>query len=102
MIREGDKRLNGKTRWHPTQKPVELFANILEDFCVKEGVVLDCFGGSGTTLIACNETGRKCLMMEISPDYCEIIIKRWEALNPLMNKAERIDYINNAGSSKIK
>ena len=49
--------------------------------CTNEGdYVIDCFGGSGTTLIACELTGRKCLMMEISPEYCEIIKKRYEDL----------------------
>ena len=40
--------------------------------------VYDPFGGSGTTLIACEKTNRKCLMMEISPHYCDVIIKRWQ------------------------
>jgi len=62
---------------------------ILEDFTKVEDVVLDCFGGSGTTLIACNETGRKCLMMEISPEYCDIIINRYEKLIGM--KAVEID-----------
>lgn len=76
--RGGDARLNEKV--HPTQKPVELHAHILEDFTSPGDVILDCFGGSGTTLIACEVTGRKCLMMEISPEYCEIIRKRYEGL----------------------
>ena len=79
----GSHKLNarGKTaRIHPTQKPVELHMQILEDFTKPNDVVLDCFGGSGTTLIACNETGRKCLMMEISPDYCDVIRERYERL----------------------
>ena len=78
VCRQGSQKLNGKRRCHPTQKPVELFANILEDFCVPDGVVLDCFGGSGTTLLACEVTGRACLMMELSPEYCDIIVKRYE------------------------
>ena len=65
---------------HPTQKPVELHAHILEDFSKENDIVLDCFGGSGTTLIACEITNRKCLMMEISPQYCEIIIERYKKL----------------------
>ena len=65
---------------HPTQKPVELHAKILEDFTQPDDVILDCFGGSGTTLIACEITGRKCLMMEISPEYCGIIRERYENL----------------------
>lgn len=70
--------LNGY--YHPTQKPVELHAKILEDYTNPGDVIIDCFGGSGTTLIACEITGRKCLMMEISPDYCEVIRERYEKL----------------------
>ncbi|MBR0252382.1 MAG: site-specific DNA-methyltransferase [Synergistaceae bacterium] len=82
----GSYKLNGrgeKARLHPTQKPVELHMKILEDFSKPGDVILDCFGGSGTALIACNEIGRKCLMMELSPDYCEIIKERYEKLTQL-------------------
>ena len=65
---------------HPTMKPIELVANCILD-CTKEGdVVLDSFGGSGTTLIACEQLGRKCYMMELDPHYCDVIIARWEKL----------------------
>ena len=89
---EGSHTLNGrkeKARIHPTQKPVELHMRILEDFTQPDDIILDCFGGSGTTLIACEMTGRKCLMMEISPEYCDVIIERYKELLPMM-KAERI------------
>ena len=76
--RDGDPRINNKV--HPNQKPVELHAHILEDFSHEGDVILDCFGGSGTTLIACKITGRTCLMMEISPDYCDVIINRYNTL----------------------
>lgn len=66
-----------RARLHPTQKPVELHAQILNDFSQPDDVILDCFGGSGTTLIASEITGRTCLMMEISPEYCDIIINRY-------------------------
>ena len=79
-VREGSTTLNGRSRVHPTQKPVELHARILEDFTQPGDVILDCFGGSGTTLIACEITGRKCLMMELSPDYCDIICERYDRL----------------------
>ena len=73
---------------HPTMKPVELVANCLKD-CTKEGMsVLDVFGGSGTTLIACEQLNRKCFMMELDPHYCDVIIARWEKLTGL--KAEKI------------
>lgn len=87
----GNYKLNARgtqARIHPTQKPVELHMKILEDFTKPGDVILDCFGGSGTTLIACNETGRKCLMMEISPDYCDVIINRYE--NFMGEKAEKV------------
>ena len=62
---------------HPTQKPVELLA-----WCMKfvEGTVFDPFLGSGTTLIAAEQLGRTCYGMEISPAYCDVIVKRWETL----------------------
>ena len=78
--RAGDLTLNPKPRVHPTQKPVELHAHILEDFTQEGDIILDCFGGSGTTLIAAEITNRRCLMMELSPDYCNIIINRYNTL----------------------
>lgn len=63
---------------HPTMKPVELFAYQINCSTQKGDEVLDCFGGSGTTLIACEQLGRKCFMMELDPHYAEVIIQRWE------------------------
>lgn len=79
-IMEGNRTLNPIPRLHPTQKPVELHMKILEDFTKPGDIILDCFGGSGTTLIACEMTGRKCLMMEISSEYCDVIKTRYEKL----------------------
>lgn len=62
---------------HPTMKPLELINNRIKISSNKNGNVLDLFGGSGSTLIACEQTGRKCLMMEIDQVYCDIIIKRY-------------------------
>lgn len=62
---------------HPTMKPVELIQMALEDQVGKQ-VVLDVFGGSGSTLIACEKTGRKARLMELDPKYCDVIVKRWE------------------------
>ena len=62
---------------HPTMKPIELIANALEDTTKKDMAVLDLFGGSGSTLIACEQLGRKCYMMELDPKYCDVIRKRW-------------------------
>ena len=63
---------------HPTMKPIERVANCILDGSKKGDVVLDIFGGSGTTLIAAEQTGRRCYMMEIDPHYCDVIIARWE------------------------
>ena len=69
-----------KSKEHPTMKPVELFAEILNNATENGDVVLDTFSGSGTTLIACEQLGRKCRAMELDPKYCDVIIKRWETL----------------------
>jgi DNA modification methylase len=63
---------------HPTMKPVELFQYQVENSSKKGGMVLDLFGGSGTTLIACEKTGRQARLMELDPRYCDVIAKRWE------------------------
>ena len=73
---------------HPTMKPVELVARALLNSSKKDAPVLDLFGGSGTTLIACEQTGRRCYMMELDPHYCDVIIKRWEDLTG--RKAEKV------------
>lgn len=76
MIREGER----EKRVHPTQKPIKVLADILRDFSKEGDVILDCFGGSGSTLIACEQINRKCYMVEYEPYYCDVIIKRWETL----------------------
>ena len=65
---------------HPTMKPLPLFAHLVQNSSKKNDVVLDLFGGSGTTLITCEEMERQCRMMEYDPIYCQVIINRWEAL----------------------
>lgn len=72
---------------HPTAKPVELITRALVHF-PKAKSILDLFGGSGSTLIACEKTNRKCFMMELDPVYCDVIIKRWEQFTG--QKAKRI------------
>ena len=69
-----------KERFHPTQKPVKLLANVMTDYSEIGWIVFDPFLGSGTTLIAAEQLGRKCYGMEISPNYCDVIVKRWENL----------------------
>jgi DNA modification methylase len=63
---------------HPTMKPVALVAKAIKNSSHKGNLVLDLFGGSGTTLIACEETDRDCCMMELDPKYVDVIITRWE------------------------
>ena len=77
MIRQGERRLELKERVHPTQKPVGLLKRLIEEYCPPNGVVLDLYGGSCSTLIACAETGRTCYMMELSKDYVNIIQERY-------------------------
>jgi DNA modification methylase len=67
-------------RFHPTQKPVKLSSWFIARFSKEGETVLDLFGGSGSTLIACEQLGRTCYMMELDPHYCDVIIQRWENL----------------------
>lgn len=76
MIREGES----EKRTHPTQKPLKLFAAIICDYSPDDATVLDPFGGSGSTLIACEQTDRACRMMEIDPRYCDVIVRRYANL----------------------
>jgi DNA modification methylase len=78
LMRAGDRKAEGQKRMHPTQKPVGLMADIIKDFIQDGNAVLDCFGGSGSTLIACEQLGKTCYMMELSPNYIDVIINRWE------------------------
>jgi DNA modification methylase len=78
LLRAGSRKEEMDKRVHPTQKPVGLLANIIQDYSQPNQTVLDLYGGSGSTLIACEQTGRTCYMMEIDPRYCEIIAQRWE------------------------
>jgi|TARA_R110000772_G_C13281358_1_gene437173 DNA modification methylase len=69
---------HGQKRVHPTQKPVALAEWCIDSYAEDCGTVLDLFGGSGSTLIACETRSKLCLMMELTPSYCDVIIKRWE------------------------
>jgi len=72
------KRDNGADYVHPTQKPVDLPKIFIRNSSEIGGNVLDLFGWSGSTLIACEQTGRRCYTMELDPKYCSAIIERWE------------------------
>lgn len=63
---------------HPTQKPVELVERALSNSSKGGDIILDSFGGSGSTLIACEKSGRKARLMELDPKYIDVIIKRWQ------------------------
>lgn len=69
-----------KSEAHPTMKPVRLIARALRNSSRIGDIVLDTFGGSGTTMIACQQLKRRCRMVELDPHYCDVIIKRWEDL----------------------
>lgn len=78
LRRKGARDIEGVRRVHPTQKPAGLMGAILQDFSNEGAKILDLFGGSGSTLMACEQIGRKCFMMEYEAYYCDVIIKRWE------------------------
>ena len=69
-----------KNDLHPTMKPIHLIAQAIENSSKQGQTVLDLFGGSGSTLIACEQLNRKCYMMELDEKYCEVICQRWEKL----------------------
>lgn len=69
-----------KSEEHPTMKPIGLMAYLIQNSTKEGDFVLDSFGGSGSTLIACEQTGRKCMTMELDPRYVDVIVKRWENL----------------------
>lgn len=76
------------SRDHPTMKPVGLMARLIFNSSHPGDTVMDLFGGSGSTMMACEQLHRRCIMMEYDPRYCDVIVKRWEALTG--NKAEAI------------
>ncbi len=78
LCRKGERSVEGKSRVHPTQKPVGLMGKILQDFSESGQNIFDGFGGSGSTLIACEQTNRNCFMIEYEPHYIDVIITRWE------------------------
>lgn len=70
-----------KSKLHPTMKPVGLLRRLILNSSRKGDVVYDCFEGSGSTLIACEQTKRRCYMVELDPEYCQVIIDRWKKLS---------------------
>ena len=86
IIRENKPLRNAE---HPTMKPVPLVGRFIANSSRGGELVLDPFGGSGSTLIACEQLGRHCRMIELDPVYCDVIIHRWETFTG--QKAERIE-----------
>ena len=80
LLREGNRADELKERVHPTQKPVGMFTEVLNDFSTDGETILDLYGGSGSTMIACEKLKRKCYMMEIDPAYCDVIVERYKNL----------------------
>lgn len=77
-----------KSALHPTMKPVKLMGYLIKNSSKQGDKVLDLFGGSGSTLIACEQLNRSCYMMEYDPKYVDVIIERWEAFTN--QKAEKL------------
>jgi DNA modification methylase len=93
MIRKGDKSIEGKTRVHPTQKPVGLFNDIFKDFPFYS--CFDGFLGSGSTMVASHQLKRKCYGMELDPKYCDVIVKRMLKLDDTLTvKRNGVDVTN--------
>jgi DNA modification methylase len=82
------KKVNPQSMVHLTEKPVELAVRAINYSSRAGENVLDLFGGSGSTLIACEQTGRRAFLMELDPPYCDVIVKRWEEFTG--RKAERV------------
>lgn len=82
-------------KFHPTVKPIGLLHEILLDVSCVGNIVLDCFGGSGSTLLACERAKRKARLIEISPHYCDVILYRWEKLS-----GKKAKYLKNMGDKK--
>lgn len=77
-----------KNDLHPTMKPIKLLAKFIRNSSKVDDLVLDVFGGSGSTIVACEQLDRRCYTMELDEKYCDVIIKRWESLTG--GKAELI------------
>ena len=78
VVEGGNASGNEYSDIHKATFPVYLPENIITNFTGRNAIVIDCFGGTGTTLIACEKTARDCRMMELDPKYCDVIIKRWQ------------------------
>jgi DNA modification methylase len=80
QIKSAGSQITGEKIEHRAAFPIGLAVNIIKDFSIQNDLVYEPFCGSGTTIIAAEQLGRKCYGMEISPNYCDVIVKRWENL----------------------
>ena len=81
-------RDSSSTYLHPTQKPIALPTRAITNSCPKDGLIFEPFGGSGSTLMAAHETGRKCFALEFLPEFCDVIVERWQNLTGEKAKRE--------------
>lgn len=89
------KQAKALRKLHPTVKPTAMLMDIMLDASKYGDIVLDCFGGSGSTLIAAEQCGRKARLIELSPHYCDVIIARWEKLTGLKHEIiSNVEVIN--------
>ena len=77
---------------HPTMKPIELLSAMMLDTTKEGDIILDLFGGSGSTMICAEQLERKAYLMEIDPHYCDVIISRWEKFTG--KKATKVQSLN--------
>jgi len=85
----GTEKEFDKKRHHPTQKPIKLSSWFIDKYSKEKQNIVDIYGGSGSTLIACEQLERNCFIMELDPEYCQVIIDRWEKFTG--QKAELIE-----------
>jgi hypothetical protein len=69
----------GQLALHPTTKPIRMLADAIKDVTARNGIILDVFGGSGSTLIAAHKSGRRARLAELDPLYVDRIVRRWQA-----------------------
>lgn len=91
LVREGERRLEGEKRMHPTQKPVGLYSQILGDYTEVGDIVLDCYAGVGVTMLACENTGRVSLLIEKDAEYVALVLDRMERAFPTL-AIRRVEY----------
>lgn len=100
VIRE-DKPL--KNELHPTMKPIKLLSHFIKNSSRRNDIVLDLFGGSGSTLIACGQLSRICYMMEFDPRYCDVIIERFQEVTGLraIRESDGVAFDDLAGGNEV-